>query len=53
MWIDNYRLQDFLAVNGCTPVIETATEAYYNNSKELRNLLTRYFIKNKCIPNRL
>ena len=53
MWIDNYKLQDFLAVNGFEPVMETSTEAFYNNSKELRNLLTSYFIKYKCIPNRL
>lgn len=53
MWIDNYKLQDFLAVNGYTPVLETSTEAFYTESKELKNLLTRYFIQNRCIPNRL
>ena len=53
MWINNYKLQDFLALNGFNPVIETSTEAYYNNDRELKKLLTSYFIKYKCIPNKL
>lgn len=53
MWINNIKLQNFLALNGFIPVIETATEAYYDNTRDLRKLLTSYFIKYKCIPNKL
>lgn len=53
MWINNIKLQNYLEYNGCTPVYETDTEVYYTKDKELKTLLTRYFIQSKCIPNKL
>lgn len=51
--LKNVRKIDYLWTNGIQPLYERYGVAYYKTSKQLRDLLNRYYIQYLCIPNRL
>lgn len=49
--IKNTHMIDYLWINGIKPVYEMYGVAYYECSKQLRNIMDRYYIEFTCIPN--
>lgn len=50
--IKNIKQVDYLWENGIKPLYERYGVAYYKTSKQLHNLLDRYYIIHSCIPNK-